>query len=151
MFLFFSGWFSSHTKQQHFLDALGQTHLERSWRKKLLKPMWMLITMSKMSKQQELVLCASLVATGQCNSKGRFVLTGYLNHHKIWIPIWIWNLDLMVLIAISVLITHLISFLLIKKNTLVVPTFVFMRRVGWKFWDYLFQSLIFIRRIRKGK
>lgn len=138
VFLFFSGWFSSHTKQQHSLAALGQIHLERSWRKKLLKPMWMLITMSKVSKQRELVLCASLVATGQCNIKERFVPTGYLNNPKIWIPIWIWNLDLMFLIAFNVLITLLMSFFSKKKNALVVPAFVFMRHVEGKLWDYPF-------------
>lgn len=51
-------------KAATFFGCIGIDKFGEILKKKPLKPMWMLITMNRMSSQQELVLHASLVATG---------------------------------------------------------------------------------------
>lgn len=60
-----SGWFRNLTKLQLSSGASAKINLERSWRRRLRKLMWMPIIMSRVKSQQEPVLPASLVITGQ--------------------------------------------------------------------------------------
>ena len=62
--------------------------------------MWMLTTMNRMSSQQELVLRASPVTTGQCSLQASSVSIGCLTAGKIWVQIWIWNLDFMFIMVL---------------------------------------------------